>query len=178
MFMAEQKLGKESQRYLLRLQGRSKKHNAKGNHVSEVKRRLQKFPHLRGRKLSNFYIRAMNEGGLFKITDMKNLDIPVDLQVARFTVYTGVLKLEQGTFEGCIHNNPIRSLIEEVWRKAAYQIGQTPYELDEPIWTIGSKLCTKKKCRKCPVYELCERNFDVQLKNNRLIWSSTQQAHA
>lgn len=143
--------------------------------VSEVKRKLQKFPHLRGRKLSNFYIRAMNERGLFKISDMKNLDIPVDLQVARFTVYTAALKLEQGSFEGCIHNNPIRSLIEEVWRKAANKIGQAPYELDEPIWTIGSKLCAKKKCRKCPVHGLCEHNFDAQLKNNRLIWSSTKQ---
>jgi len=47
---------------------------------------LRQFSHLRGNKLSNFYLRAMGEKGLLKISDFSVLDIPVDIQVARFTL--------------------------------------------------------------------------------------------
>ena len=35
--------------------------------ITEIKRRLREFPYVRGNKLSNFYIRAMGETGLFKV---------------------------------------------------------------------------------------------------------------
>jgi hypothetical protein len=40
----------------------------------------------------------MGETGLFKVKDLYELDIPVDKQIARFTIYTGVLKLEAASF--------------------------------------------------------------------------------
>lgn len=64
--------------------------------VYEVKRLIDSFPNLRGKKLSNFYIRAMGEKDLFKINNLNDLDIPVDVQVARFTFYTGCLQLKKG----------------------------------------------------------------------------------
>lgn len=108
--------------------------------IIEVKKRLKDFPYLRGSKLSNFYIRAMGEKGLFKVKNLNELDIPVDKQVARFTIYTGVLKLLSEQFVGCAQDSPLRELIEEAWRHAAQTLGTAPWKLDEPIWTIGSKL--------------------------------------
>jgi len=64
-------------------------------------RGAQDFPYLRGAKLANFYIRVMGETGLFKVKDLDELDVPVDKQIARFTIYTGVLKLKSGKFQGC-----------------------------------------------------------------------------
>jgi len=84
--------------------------------IAAIKRRLRDFPYLRGNKLSNFYLRAMGETGLFKVKNLKELDIPVDKQVARFTLYTGVLKLLSEQFTGCAQENPLRRLIEEAWR--------------------------------------------------------------
>ena len=138
--------------------------------IEEIKNRLDEFPSLRGPKLSNFYIRAMGENNLFKITNFDELDIPVDKQVARFTVYTGVLKLLSERFEGCVHENPLRSLIEEAWRTAAEKNNTYPWKLDEPIWTIGSKLCSKRSCRKCPVEELCDKTNGIRFKDNIIIW--------
>jgi len=138
--------------------------------IVEIKRRLREFPYLRGSKLSNFYIRAMGETGLFKVENLNELDIPVDKQVARFTMYTGVLKLLSEQFTGCVHEEPMRSLIEEAWRNAAKKLSTAPWKLDEPIWTVGSKLCSGRKCGKCPVKDLCGKTKGITFKENTVIW--------
>ena len=138
--------------------------------IVEIKRRLREFPYLRGSKLSNFYIRAMGETGLFKVKNLDELDIPVDKQVARFTMYTGVLRLLSEQFTGCVHEEPMRGLIEEAWRNAAKKLDTAPWKLDEPIWTVGSKSCSRRKCGKCPVEELCNKTKGITFKENTVIW--------
>ena len=139
--------------------------------IDEVKHHTAAFPYLRGPKLSNFYLRAMGEKNLFKLTNLNELDIPVDIQVTRFTIYTGCLELVRGVLKGCVQEPPIRLIIEDIWRVTARSFGIAPWELDEPIWTVGSKLCAKKSCRNCPVQEFCNQNFDAILKNNKLAWT-------
>lgn len=138
--------------------------------IKEIKKKLDEFPYLRGNKLSNFYIRAMGENELFKISNFDELDVPVDIQIARFTIYTGVLKLLSHRFEGCVHENPVRGLIEEAWRTVAKKINTYPWKLDEPMWTIGSKLCTRRKCYICPVEELCDKTKGVKFREAIAIW--------
>ena len=142
--------------------------------IEEIKRRLQDFPYLRGNKLSNFYIRAMGETGLFRVRNLNELDIPVDKQVARFTIYTGVLKLLSEQFVGCAQDEPLRSLIEEAWRNAAKKLDTAPWKLDEPIWTTGSKLCSGRKCGRCPVKSLCDKTKGITFKENTVIWKKNQ----
>lgn len=141
--------------------------------IAEIKKRLQAFPYLRGNKLSNFYIRAMGETGLFNVKNLNELDIPVDKQVARFTIYTGVVKLLSEYFQGCVHEPPLRGLIEEIWRNAAKKLGTSPWKLDEPIWTIGSKLCSGRNCGKCPVKDLCGQTKGIVFKENTAVWRRT-----
>ena len=138
--------------------------------IKEIKGKIDAFPYLRGRKLSNFYLRVMGEKGLFKISNFDELDIPVDIQVARFTIYTGVLRLLSESFRGCVHEEPLRGLIEEAWRNAAQEINTFPWKLDEPIWTIGSKLCSKSKCSLCPVNNLCDNVKGVRFTNAIAVW--------
>jgi len=138
--------------------------------VTEVKQLLSAFPNLRGRKLSNFYLRAMGEKGLLKIKNLKELDIPVDVQVGRFTIYTGCLQLIEGTLAGFIQEPPIQPAIEEIWREVAKALDIAPWQLDEPIWTIGSKLCSPKNCNACPVQQLCAKNFDARIQGNSVYW--------
>jgi len=112
----------------------------------------------------------MGETGLFKVKDLDELDIPVDKQIARFTIYTGVLKLKSGKFQGCANDDPLRSLIQEAWRKAAKTIGTAPWKLDEPMWNIGSKLCAYRRCGQCPVNVYCDKTKGVAFRDNLLIW--------
>jgi endonuclease III len=139
--------------------------------IAEVKQRLKDFPYLRGNKLTNLYIRAMGETGLLKVKDFEDLDIPVDKQVARFTIYTGVLKLMSEQFVGCAQDSPLRGLIEEAWRNAAKTLGTAPWKLDEPIWTVGSKLCSDRKCGQCSVEDLCDKTKGITFKENTVIWN-------
>jgi endonuclease III len=138
--------------------------------IAEIKDRLKDFPYLRGNKLANFYIRAMGETGLLKVRDFGDLDIPVDKQVARFTIYSGVLKLLSEQFVGCAQEQPLRGLIEEAWRNAAKTLGTAPWKLDEPIWTVGSKLCSERKCGQCPVEDLCDKTKGITFKENTVVW--------
>lgn len=138
--------------------------------IGEIKAKIDVLPYLRGKKLSNFYLRAMGETGLFKISDFSELDIPVDIQVARFTIYTGVLKLLSESFRGCVHEDPLRGLIEGTWRDAAMELGTYPWKLDEPIWTIGSKLCSKRKCSQCPIESLCDKTKGIRFTNAIAFW--------
>lgn len=142
--------------------------------IKDIKKKLDEFPYLRGSKLSNFYIRAMGEKGLFKIKNFDELDIPVDKQVARLTIYTGVLKLLSDRFEGCVHEDPLRSLIQEAWRNAAKAHNTYPWKLDEPVWTIGSKLCTQRRCSPCPVREHCDKTKGVRFTNGIIVWERMQ----
>lgn len=138
--------------------------------IADVKKRLQEFPYLRGNKLSNFYMRVMGEKELFKVKNLNELDIPVDKQVARFTMYTGVVKLLSELFQGCVHEPPLRGLIEEAWRNAAKKLNVPPWKLDEPIWTVGSKLCSGRKCGKCPVKDLCDKTKGITFRENTATW--------
>ncbi len=161
---------KVSRKLLYKYDGDPRNLTKEPSTIKEIRQRLDEFPYLRGNKLSNFYIRAMGETGLFKITNLHELDIPVDIQVARFTIYTGVLKLLSDSFEGCVHKNPLRGLIEEAWRNSARKIGTSPWKLDEPIWTVGSKLCSKRQCSPCPVKDLCNKTKGVKFSNAIAIW--------
>lgn len=157
---------------LLRLyEGDPRKITTEPLSIEQLRSRIEAFPYLRGRKLFNFYLRAMGENGLLKISNFHELDIPVDIQVARFTIYTGVLGLDDGVFRGCVHEPPLRDLIEEAWRDAAHVLGTYPWKLDEPIWTVGSKLCSKKKCEICPVQNMCGKFFDVSIQGSIAVWS-------
>jgi len=145
--------------------------------IQEIKKKLNEFPSLRGPKLSNFYIRAMGETGLLKVKNLDELDIPVDKQVARFTIYTGVLKLLSEQFVGCAQDEPLRSLIEEAWRHAAKALSTAPWKIDEPIWTVGSKLCSERRCRQCPVEDVCEKTKGVTFKENTVVWTRKDLSH-
>jgi len=115
----------------------------------------------------------MGETGLFKVKNLDQLDVPVDKQVARFTIYTGVLKLLSEQFVGCAQDEPLRGLIEEAWRNAAATLNTAPWKLDEPIWTTGSKLCSKRKCSQCAIEDLCDKTKGVAFKENTVIWKTS-----
>jgi hypothetical protein len=136
----------------------------------EIWKRLDKFPYLRGKKIGTLYLRVMGDLGLFKVSDLDRLDVAVDVQVSRFTFYTGALK-PLGPLEGCVHNPPIKPAIERVWRKAASRVNCAPWQLDMPIWVIASNQCTNQICGPCPVKGLCERNFDARIQGNNLRYS-------
>ena len=137
--------------------------------VSTLRQKIVRFPHLKRRKLSNFYIRLMFEKGFFKIVDPENIPVVPDIQIGRVSFYTGVLKTnaeedntdqqqQQVVFVG---NDPVRSHIEHVWSEAAKPLGVPAAYLDEALWLIGSELCTSRDCSNCPIEAFCSKNTSI-----------------
>jgi len=132
--------------------------------IKEIKEKhLEKFPYLKGDKLSNFYLRVMGEKKLLKIIDFDKLDVAVDIQVARFTIYTGVLKPRVPVTEVLL-NSRLKELVREAWRKGAMAIGVAPWMLDEVIWYVAKNLCSEKKCNECPIASYCDKNINIKVK--------------
>ena len=71
----------------------------------------------------------MGETGFFKVKNLNELAIPVDKQVARFTMYTRIIKLLSEQFHGCVHEPPLRGL------------DTSPWKLDEPICEFNDGHC-------------------------------------
>ena len=134
----------------------------------ELTMRLDKFPYIRGKKIGTLFQRVMGDLGLLQISDLDRVDVAVDLQVSRFTFYTGALK-PVDSVSGSVQQPPIRPAIEKIWRDAAKNIGTSPWKLDQPIWVIASNQCTRQMCAPCPVKELCEKHFEIQVQGNQLI---------
>jgi len=134
-------------------------------HSNELWRRMDKFPYLRGKKIGTLYLRVMGDLELFKISNLETLDVAVDLQVSRFTFYTGALKPLRA-LNSCVTDPPVRPAVEKLWRLAAQQVDCAPWHLDQPIWVLASNQCTRQFCGPCPVNDLCEKRFDVQVQNN------------
>jgi len=105
----------------------------------------------------------VGENKLFTISDFDGLSVAVDIQVARITFYSGVLQIE-GSYYGCIHHEPLRLLIEGSWDDASKNIGVPAWYLDEPLWSVGSRLCSKKRCYRCPIGDDCDRNFNIRFR--------------
>lgn len=97
------------------------------------------------------------------------LRLSCDCNVHLWTLKTGSGNLEQATAalisKTSFGKSKMKSLvylllssiIQAVWRHAANQLNIYPWKLDEPIWTIGSSLCAKWKCGRCPVDDLCNK---------------------
>lgn len=145
-----------------RYQGDPRNITQKPSTLNEVLTIIDSFPELRGEKLSRLYLRVMGEKGLFKLTNLKELDVAVDIQVCRFTFYTGALT-SKTPFTGEISQAPVRSAVTSIWRKTSKEIGCGPYELDQPIWSLASRYCTNKLCNGCPVEGHCLKRFEVTL---------------
>jgi len=114
------------------------------------------------------YLQLMTTNKLPKTKDLENLGIFVDRNVAIYTLYTGILRLDSEQFEGFLDRDPILSLTRKAWNESLAAIGVPPWELDDAIHIVSSKLCPKKKCLLCPVYEQCERGFNLEVDGNRI----------
>ena len=118
------------------------------------------------------YIQLMFTNDLLKIKKSKNFGVFIDRNIARFTIYTGIIKIQNDFFEGYLDKNPISKLTRDTWNKVVKDLKIKPWELDEPLSIIGNKLCPDMKCLLCPVYKNCEKKFNMKIIDNKIKFES------
>lgn len=114
------------------------------------------------------YLQLMTASKLLKTEDLEDFGMFVDRNVAIYSLYTGVLRLDSEQFDGFLDRDPILSLTRKAWNESLEAVGVQPWELDDAIHIVSSKLCQKKKCLLCPVYEQCERGFSLEIDGNKV----------
>lgn len=115
----------------------------------------KEFPNLTGDKILPLWIRTMKDVCEVEIKNLNEIPFPVDVHIARATIFTG-----------CLRGNNIKTTIpkimldiDRIWTKVAEQIENfNKFDLDEPLWTLSKYGCNQLKDMKCPVFTNCPVN--------------------
>ncbi|MEM3003679.1 MAG: zinc ribbon domain-containing protein [Candidatus Bathyarchaeia archaeon] len=113
------------------------------------------------------YLQLMSANKLLK-KNLEEIGIIVERNLVIFTLYTGVLKLCDRQGEVFSDRDPVLSLTRKAWNEGLAAVKAPPWELDELLHIVSSKLCPRKRCLLCPVYEECERCFNLEIYGNRI----------
>lgn len=122
------------------------------------------FPYFSGDKIFPLWIRMLHDNLDFKLKNLSEIPIPVDVHIARATLSTNCLT---GQYFGSI--STIAPIIDEVWTKTMNLITNNGLkyrlQLDEPLWHLSRYGCRYRKDNycpkkgKCPVAKFCSNGF-------------------
>ena len=115
------------------------------------------FPFLSGDKILPLWIRFLKDYCHIKLKNLEKIMIPIDIHVARTTAYLGCISSDEVR---SYKLNDIKYYIDKAWEKVIYinrANGNSfiKLDIDEPLWNLGRKGCTKMKNRKCPKSDKC-----------------------
>lgn len=109
-------------------------------------------------------------GILNGITDehLRNFDIPVDSQIIRISLNTGLIRIEKIKVKKLEFNKKSGDGIDilrsdfavppqHLWKLIATKLDIFPVDLDYYLWSLGSILCKRygELCYLCPLSEIC-----------------------
>ena len=114
------------------------------------------------------YLQLMSTNRLLKIKKSRDFGIFVDMNIVLFTIYTGIIKIQNDFFEGYLDRDPLSTLTRKVWNKVVKNLSIKPWYLDYPLSIIGDKLCPEMKCLLCPVYSNCDKIFNMKISKNKI----------
>jgi hypothetical protein len=113
------------------------------------------------------YLQLMAVNKMLKTKNLENVGVTVDRNVVIYTLYTGVLKICNRQGEVFVDRDPALSLTRKAWNEGLAAVNAQPWELDELIHIVSSRLCPKRRCLLCPIYKECERCFNLEIYGNR-----------
>jgi hypothetical protein len=114
------------------------------------------------------YIQLMSTSRLLKIKKSKDLGVFIDRNIVLFTIYTGIIKIQDDSFEGYLDSDPLSTLTRKVWNKVVKTLKIKPWNLEDPLSIIGDKLCSDMKCLLCPIYSNCDKKFNMKIIKNKI----------
>ena len=120
-------------------------------------RQVRDYPQLRGPKIGPMFLRLLRDWAQVELTDMDEVPIPVDSQVLKATLCTGVLR---GRYEG--PEGPLFSDVRSIWREAVKGLTNKAtgrpmigLDMDGPLWRVGRYWCAAGSKAGCPCAPNC-----------------------
>ncbi|MGC8742266.1 MAG: hypothetical protein ACP5T0_00105 [Verrucomicrobiia bacterium] len=122
------------------------------------------YPYLRGDKIGSLWLRMLRDNvGIAELNNIDRIPIPVDINIARATLTTGVVR---GEFNRSLYEL-FKSIREALFESVkGLNVKNRPIialDLDEPLWHLSKNRCTNSDKRKgsflclseCEVKEYC-----------------------
>ena len=129
-------------------------------------REVLDYPQLRGPKMGPMFLQFLRDWAHIELRDMDEVPIPVDIQVLRATLCTGVL---QGPYEG--PDEPLFRDVRAIWREAVKGLTNKAtgkpmigLDMDGPLWRVGRYWCSGSKAG-CPCAPNCGMSSMVGNRN-------------
>jgi len=113
-----------------------------------------------GPKIGGMLLRAVIGLGFAEVSGIEEVPVPVDIHDSRISLLTGVLKLNDGT-EGKVDYYAHVPLVQRALLNACNSLGIKWLDVDRALWLIGSRGCVKKRCRLCPLHDMCSIGGEV-----------------
>jgi hypothetical protein len=136
--------------------------------LSRVIKKVKKLLEIGDNRIVHRYIQLMSTSGLLKIKKSKDFRIFVDKNIVLFTIYTGIIKIQDDSYEGYLDRDPLSTLTQKIWNKVVKSLNIQPWNLEDPLRIIGEKLCPEMKCLLCPVYSNCDKKFNMKISKNKI----------
>ncbi|MDI6654710.1 MAG: N-glycosylase/DNA lyase [Candidatus Hydrothermarchaeota archaeon] len=108
------------------------------------------FPFLSGPKILPMWLRILKEDAGIELKNMEKIPLPVDKNVARVTC--NLIFGEK--FDGKVEE--IKEKVRKEWNDIAKELGLPVIKFDYPLWFLGSKGCSKRKCGYCSFRDDCK----------------------
>jgi hypothetical protein len=136
--------------------------------LSKAIKKVKKLFEIDDDRIIHRYIQLISTNKLIKIKKSTDLGIFVNRNIVLFTIYTGVIKIQDDSFEGYLDSDPLSTLTRKIWNKVVKSLNIKPWYLENPINIIGEKLCPEMKCLLCPIYSNCDKKFNMEITKNKI----------
>jgi hypothetical protein len=130
-------------------------------------RDVQDYPQLRGPKIGPMFLRFLRDWAHIQLTGMDEMPVPVDSQVLRATLCSGVLR---GRYTG--PQEPLFAAVRAIWREAVKGLTNSAtggpmigLDVDGPLWRVGRYWCSPGNKRDCPCAPGCAPGITIEYSN-------------
>jgi len=107
-----------------------------------------------GPKTGGILLRAIIGLGFVDVTGIEEVPIPVDIHDSRICFLTGVLKLS-GPGNARVDYYAYARHVQRILLETCNLLGLKWLDIDRALWLIGSRGCTNRRCKLCPLRDIC-----------------------
>jgi hypothetical protein len=117
-----------------------------------------------GPKLAPLVIQWINQYGLYRFTNVDKIGPPVDFQLSRVFIQTKGIIIPPDLKEGAQAHYLMNVILGPLLKTMCIANNLDPRLVSEALYTIGNRLCGKRKHLECPIASLCTRKMYSQKK--------------
>jgi endonuclease III len=108
-----------------------------------------------GPKIGGMLLRAAIGLGFAKVERVEEVPVPVDIHDSRISFLTGILKVAASNGNGKMNYYAYVPQVRKILLAACNSLGMEWLDADRALWLIGSRGCVDKRCRLCPLSDVC-----------------------